>query len=90
MLNVFRQPSVSLKINKNKIERTNMVWKKPNVGEVKFNANGTTNGCPSEAGIRGIMRKEDGECFLRFSKYINVEDSNMAEIMAIKMLSICF
>ncbi|XVF79224.1 hypothetical protein PTKIN_Ptkin14bG0203400 [Pterospermum kingtungense] len=59
-------------------------------GFVKFNINGSSLGKPGLSGIGGILRDHDGNELIRFSKNIEEQDSNMAELMAVREATILF
>lgn len=47
---------------------------------MKFNVNGAMRGCPTDADIKGVMRNENGEVKVTFSKFIDVGDANFVEL----------
>ncbi|XVF41640.1 hypothetical protein PTKIN_Ptkin01aG0296200 [Pterospermum kingtungense] len=63
--------------------RPNNVWNKPLEGEVKFNVDRADAGKPSQTRIGGVLRDHLGGVLMKFSKSIDISESNYAEIMAI-------
>ncbi|XVF79203.1 hypothetical protein PTKIN_Ptkin14bG0201600 [Pterospermum kingtungense] len=53
-------------------------------GWVKFNVDGSSIRKPGPAGIGGLLRDHLRKELMRFSKSIGVEDSNVAELLAIR------
>ncbi|OMO72253.1 hypothetical protein COLO4_27741 [Corchorus olitorius] len=70
--------------------RSHVEWILPKAGQLKFNVDGAARGQPGEAGIGGILRDENGNTKLVFSKPIGQADSNMAELLAIKEAFLIF
>ncbi|KAK3218153.1 hypothetical protein Dsin_012123 [Dipteronia sinensis] len=60
------------------------VWTTPLLGSLKFNVDGSVRGYPSMAGICGVLRNNNGKVLCIFSKWIGIQDSNTAEILAIR------
>ncbi|XVE90483.1 hypothetical protein DITRI_Ditri20bG0081400 [Diplodiscus trichospermus] len=56
----------------------------PPQGAVNFNVDGASKGKPGPARIGGILRDHMGIEKIRFSKYICVADSNVAELLAVR------
>ncbi|XVF77973.1 hypothetical protein PTKIN_Ptkin14bG0090800 [Pterospermum kingtungense] len=65
-------------------------WIPPSEGMVKFNVDGSSFGKPGPAGIGGVLRNHKGNELMSFSKHIGMEDSNVAEIMAIREALVLF
>ncbi|OMO63114.1 hypothetical protein COLO4_32709 [Corchorus olitorius] len=65
-------------------------WSKPPPGSLKFNVDGSAFGKHGPAGIGGVLRDEEGNTLVVFSKSIGVADSNFAEVMAIREAFIIF
>lgn len=84
VLDTFRKPSLGVVLAASKKSRTVEDWKAPAGGEMKFNLDGAAKGCPGEAGIGGVRRDERSDVKIIFSKAIGVDDSNLAEVMAIR------
>ncbi|EOY05131.1 Uncharacterized protein TCM_020213 [Theobroma cacao] len=57
---------------------------------MKYNVDGAANGCTGEAGIGGIMRNDEGNIKIVFSKAIGVEDASAAEVRAIREAFLSF
>ncbi|XVF82575.1 hypothetical protein PTKIN_Ptkin16aG0060800 [Pterospermum kingtungense] len=69
------------------------VWPKDQVsmmGAVKFNVDGLSMGKLGLIGIGGVLRDHSGDELARFFKSIGVEDSNFAELMAIREAMVIF
>ncbi|XVF84544.1 hypothetical protein PTKIN_Ptkin17bG0045500 [Pterospermum kingtungense] len=67
-----------------------LVWEKPPAGAVKFNVDGSSLGKSGPAGIGGVLRDRLGVELARISKSIGVEDSNTAELLAIREAFLIF
>ncbi|XVE80966.1 hypothetical protein DITRI_Ditri15bG0024200 [Diplodiscus trichospermus] len=70
--------------------RSSISWVSPNVGELKFNVDGSALGKPGPTGIGGILRDHLGIKKMAFSKPTGIADSNIAELMAIREAFILF
>ncbi|XVE88639.1 hypothetical protein DITRI_Ditri19aG0085700 [Diplodiscus trichospermus] len=70
--------------------KSSVSWVSPNVGELKFNVDGSTLGKPGLAGIEGILRDYLRMKKMAFSKPIGIADSNIAKLMAIREAFILF
>ncbi|XVF78929.1 hypothetical protein PTKIN_Ptkin14bG0177800 [Pterospermum kingtungense] len=57
---------------------------------VKFNVDGSAFGKSSPVGIGRVLRNHEGIELMCFSKHIGLEESNVAEIMAIKEVLVLF
>ncbi|XVF17216.1 hypothetical protein REPUB_Repub10bG0100300 [Reevesia pubescens] len=55
------------------------------MGFVKFNVNGSVKGNPGLAGCGGVLKTSDGSIVALFLGLIGYSDSNMVELMAIKL-----
>ncbi|XVF41067.1 hypothetical protein PTKIN_Ptkin01aG0250300 [Pterospermum kingtungense] len=64
--------------------RKSVYWTPPSVGMVKFNVDGSVFGKPGPTGISRVLKNHEGIKLMCFSKHIVLEESNVAEIMAIK------
>ncbi|XVF85746.1 hypothetical protein PTKIN_Ptkin17bG0142100 [Pterospermum kingtungense] len=71
-------------------QRTRQSWLPPSSGSVKFNVDGSSAGKPGPAGIGGVMHDHTGKELACFSKSIGVEDSNIAELLAIREAFLIF
>ncbi|XVF84677.1 hypothetical protein PTKIN_Ptkin17bG0056800 [Pterospermum kingtungense] len=90
MTNVFVCPG-NITIYKEKTrDRPRVSWIPPPIGYVKFNVDGASSGKPGLAGIGGVMRSHASEELARFSKFVGIEDSNVAELMAIREAFLTF
>ncbi|XVF82868.1 hypothetical protein PTKIN_Ptkin16aG0085300 [Pterospermum kingtungense] len=69
---------------KDGVVRNLQCWTPPLAGVVKFNVYGSLFGKPGPAVIGGVLRDHVGTELIQFSKYVGIEDSNVAEIMAIR------
>ncbi|XVF79317.1 hypothetical protein PTKIN_Ptkin14bG0211600 [Pterospermum kingtungense] len=70
--------------------RKSSCWIPPSEGMVKFNVDGSSFGKPDPVGIGGVLRNHKGNELMSFSKHIGMEDSNVAEIMAIREALVLF
>lgn len=74
-----------IKINGKKMKvRPHIDWAPPRIGVLKFNVDGAALGKPGLAGIGGVLRNHEGRVLIRFSKAVGIEESNIAEILAIR------
>ncbi|XVF66499.1 hypothetical protein PTKIN_Ptkin10aG0041000 [Pterospermum kingtungense] len=90
MTDVFVCPG-NITIYKEKTrDRPRVSWIPPPIGYVKFNVDGASSGKPGPAGIGGVMRIHASEELARFSKSVGIEDSNVAELMAIREAFLTF
>ncbi|XVF65611.1 hypothetical protein PTKIN_Ptkin09bG0262900 [Pterospermum kingtungense] len=64
--------------------RPQLSWSPPPEDSIKINVDGSLLGKPGHAGFGGVMRDHTGAELCCFSKYVGVEDSNIAEILAIR------
>ncbi|XVF06594.1 hypothetical protein REPUB_Repub06bG0062400 [Reevesia pubescens] len=65
-------------------------WVPPPKGFLKFSVDGSSRGISGPAGIGGVLRDEEGQVQLLFSKPISCMDSNGAEVLAIKEAFLLF
>ncbi|XVF66579.1 hypothetical protein PTKIN_Ptkin10aG0048600 [Pterospermum kingtungense] len=65
-------------------------WPEASSWSLKFNVDGSSLGKPGPAGVGWILRDHHGNELIRFSKSIGVEDSNVAELLAIREAFILF
>ncbi|XVF82263.1 hypothetical protein PTKIN_Ptkin16aG0031700 [Pterospermum kingtungense] len=63
-------------------DRPRFSWVPPSTGFIKFNVDGASVGNPGPTGIGEVMCHV-GKELARFSKLVGIEDSNVAELMAI-------
>ncbi|XVF07574.1 hypothetical protein REPUB_Repub06bG0151200 [Reevesia pubescens] len=66
-----------------KVVRSPDYWEPPPPGFLKFNVDGSIVGKPRPAGIGIVLRSNNGEFLLVFSRSIDVQDSNDAEFLTI-------
>ncbi|XP_022769485.1 uncharacterized protein LOC111312959 [Durio zibethinus] len=57
----------------------------PSEGFLNFNVDGAARGKPGQSGCGGVPRNEEGQVVALFSGPLGIQDSNIAELMAIKM-----
>ncbi|KAK2654791.1 hypothetical protein Ddye_014647 [Dipteronia dyeriana] len=62
---------------------TSKGWSYPTENKLFFNMDGSANGSPGEAGIRGLLRNVSRRILCLFSYYLGIKDSRTAEIHAI-------
>ncbi|EOY26998.1 Uncharacterized protein TCM_028954 [Theobroma cacao] len=79
VLDTYKYPAKGAMVKKRKITRVVEEWSKPHKGEMKYNVDGVAQGCPEEVGIGGIIRDDEGNTKIVFSKVIGVEDASAAE-----------
>ncbi|WRX26533.1 Ribonuclease H domain - like 10 [Theobroma cacao] len=89
-LDTFIEPRLGAVLKCVKKTRPKVEWTNPVDGSMKFNVDGAASGCPGEAGIGGILRNSAGETKMMFSKSIEMGDSNLAEVLAIKQAFMMF
>ncbi|XVE78573.1 hypothetical protein DITRI_Ditri13aG0156700 [Diplodiscus trichospermus] len=70
--------------------RIHTCWTKPVEGSLKFNVDGSALGQPGPAGIGGVLRDHKANIKLVFSKSVDVVDSNLAELLAIREAFLIF
>ncbi|EOY16579.1 Uncharacterized protein TCM_035385 [Theobroma cacao] len=90
ILDLYRYPVESYNQQKDRGQRPQTVWERPEEGMIKFNVDGAAIGCPGDAGIGGLLKNEKGETLIKFSKAISRGDSNLAEYLGIKEAFILF
>ena len=60
------------------------MWIPPSRGYMKFNVDGSAKSKPGPAGIGGVLRDNLSVVKMIFSKSVGIEDSNMAELLAVR------
>ncbi|KAK7268945.1 hypothetical protein RIF29_21656 [Crotalaria pallida] len=63
--------------------RPSIAWVQPPAPKIKWNVDGSSLGKPGPAGIGGVLRDSVGTIWCQFAASIGIEDSNIAEFMAI-------
>ncbi|EOY16896.1 Uncharacterized protein TCM_035854 [Theobroma cacao] len=77
-------------VKKKERTRTAKEWSKPHKREMKYNVDEVAQGCRGEVGIGGIMRDDEGNIKIVFSKAIGVDNASAAEVRAIKKAFLTF
>ncbi|EOY07562.1 Uncharacterized protein TCM_021964 [Theobroma cacao] len=90
VLDTERYPAEGTVIKRRMRTRIVEEWSKPRKGEMKYNVDGAAPGCPGKVGIGGIMRDEEGNTKIVFSKAIGVEDASVAEVRAVREAFLTF
>ncbi|KAK2654687.1 hypothetical protein Ddye_014543 [Dipteronia dyeriana] len=86
LLNIKEACVDSIPDKRSKIE----AWCPPHCDTLKFNIDGSARGSLGPAGIGGVLRDRSGKVIILFSVFIGINESNAAEIMAIrKVCEIC-
>ncbi|XVF45785.1 hypothetical protein PTKIN_Ptkin02bG0234500 [Pterospermum kingtungense] len=89
-IGVFICPENIVVPKRNEKQRTRQNWMPPPSGSVKFNVDRSSTGKLGPAGIGGVMRDHTTKELACFSKSIGVEDSNIAELLAIREAFLVF
>ncbi|EOY00574.1 Uncharacterized protein TCM_010468 [Theobroma cacao] len=63
---------------------------KPPAGHLICNTDGASKGNLGDSRIRGILRKENGDALIIFSKAIDVSDSNTVELLTVREAALLF
>ncbi|XVE86117.1 hypothetical protein DITRI_Ditri18aG0010600 [Diplodiscus trichospermus] len=86
----IRSPGVISLLVKTVPHRFGISWIKPPEGSVKFNVDSSSLGKPGPAGIGEILKDHLGNELIRFSKSIELADSNEAELLATREALLLF
>ncbi|KAK8564019.1 hypothetical protein V6N12_036151 [Hibiscus sabdariffa] len=62
-----------------------MSWTPPLPGVLKLNVDGAVASVGRAGGVGGLLRNNDGKCFLSFSRHVGQVPPLLAEILAIKI-----
>ena len=60
------------------------MWIPPSRGYMKFNVDGSAKGKPGPVGIGGVLRDNLSIVKMIFPKSVGIEDSNVAELLAVR------